>query len=88
MGAPVTVDDTKWLLYWIVYTLFTFLEYFFNDFFRKLGLYWLSKFIFLIWFMIPGPSGGSNLFYYKIIRPLLLHFQVCHAIEMHQIQML
>ncbi len=86
MGAPVIADDTKWLLYWIVYTLFSFPEYFLYDFFRKFGLYWLAKFIFLIWFMMPGPTGGTNLLYYRIIRRLLIHFHVCYTIEIHQIQ--
>lgn len=77
------VNDTKWVLYWIVYTLFNFLEYFLYDSVKKFGLYCLAKFVFLIWFMIPGPIGGTNLLYNKIIRRSLIYFRVCYTIKMY-----
>jgi len=77
IGLSVTTKDTKWLIYWIVYVLFNFLEYFNYNFYQTRRFYWLGKCIFLIWFMIPGSMGGSNLVYYQIIRRFILnYFQV------------
>lgn len=71
IGLPVTTNDTKWSIYWIIYTLFGFVEYFHYDFYLTLRYYWLGKCIFLIWLMMSGPRGCTNLIYYRIIRRFL-----------------
>ena len=41
-------DDTKWLTYWVVFAVFTILEYFSDLIVGWFPLYWLAKvFIFL-----------------------------------------
>jgi hypothetical protein len=74
VGLSVTTNDTKWLIYWIIYVLFNFLECFHYDFYQTLRFYWLGKCIFLIWFMMPGSMGGTNLVYYRIIRRYILNY--------------
>jgi hypothetical protein len=74
IGLSATTNDTKWSIYWIIYMLFNFLEYFHYDFYQNLRFYWLGKFILLIWFMIPGSLSGTNLVYYQIIRRFILSY--------------
>lgn len=66
-----TRDDTEWLIYWVVYTTATFIEYIGHSFFQTLPFYWLGKCLFLIWLMIPGPNNGSKILYERAFRPLL-----------------
>jgi hypothetical protein len=70
IGLPVTTNNTKWLIYWIIYVLFSFLDYFY----QTLPFYWFGKCFFLIWLMILGPTGGINRVYYRIIRPFILNY--------------
>jgi len=70
--ASATTTDTKWLVYWVVYATFGFVEYLASNFVRTLLFYWLGKCLFLLWLMPAGPSGGSNVLYQRLIRPLLL----------------
>nr|CAH7745008.1 unnamed protein product [Callosobruchus chinensis] len=65
-------DDTKWLTYWVVFAVFTIVEFFADIIVGWFPLYWLVKFIFLLWLMIPGSSNGSVILYNKIIRPYFL----------------
>nr|CAH7738674.1 unnamed protein product [Callosobruchus chinensis]CAH7767712.1 unnamed protein product [Callosobruchus chinensis] len=65
-------DDTKWLTYWVVYAIFSILEYFANAIVNWFPLYWLTKCIFLIWLMIPTEFNGSLLLYNKVIKPYFL----------------
>jgi len=69
-----TKDDREWLIYWIIYASFGFTEYIGYTFFQTLPLYWLGKCLFLIWLMMPGPKGGSNILYHGFIRPLVHKF--------------
>jgi receptor expression-enhancing protein 5/6 len=68
-------DDTKWLMYWTAYALFGILEFFSDQLLFWIPLYTLTKCLFLLWLMVPGKNGGSNVVYYKIIRPFFLKHQ-------------
>jgi len=70
--STITTDDTEWLIYWIVYASFGFIEYFGHAFFHSLPFYWLGKCLFLIWLMLPGTKGGSHILYNRFIRPFVL----------------
>ncbi len=48
-----------------------FIEYIGYTFFQTLPLYWLGKCLFLIWLMIPGAKGGSDILYRNLLRPFL-----------------
>lgn len=70
-----TDDDTKWLVYWVVYSSFGFVEYFGHSFFHSLPFYWLLKCLFLFWLMTPGANGGSQMLYNRLIKPFVLKYQ-------------
>ncbi|CAM4780750.1 unnamed protein product [Rotaria magnacalcarata] len=65
-------DDTEWLMYWVIYALFGFIEYIGYNFFQTLPFYWLGKCIFLVWLMVPGEKGGSKILYTRFVRPFVL----------------
>ncbi|VEN58360.1 unnamed protein product, partial [Callosobruchus maculatus] len=65
-------DDTKWLTYWVVFAVFTIVEFFADIIVGWFPLYWLVKFVFLLWLMIPISNNGSVILYNKIIRPYFL----------------
>lgn len=68
-------DDTKWLMYWTAYSLFGILEFFSDQLLFWIPLYTLTKCLILIWLMVPGKNGGSNVVYYKVLRPFVIKHQ-------------
>ncbi|CAG0915328.1 unnamed protein product [Notodromas monacha] len=67
-----TDDDTKWLTYWVVFAVFSILEFFSDILLSWFPVYWLVKCAFLIWCFAPLPMNGSIVIYHKIIRPVFL----------------
>ncbi|XP_066154779.1 receptor expression-enhancing protein 5 isoform X2 [Euwallacea fornicatus] len=65
-------DDTKWLTYWVVFALFSVIEYFADLIVGWFPLYWLIKCVFMVWLMIPSDFNGSLAIYNKIVRPYFL----------------
>jgi len=65
-------DDTKWLTYWVVYSLFALCEFFTDIFFFWIPFYWFFKCVFLIYCFAPVKNNGSVAIYYRIIRPFVL----------------
>lgn len=73
--SPTKDDDTKWLMYWSVYSLFGLLEYFGDHLLFWIPLYTLTKCLFLLWLMVPGKNGGTYLVYNKVLRPFVIKHQ-------------
>ncbi|KAF7284484.1 hypothetical protein GWI33_022076 [Rhynchophorus ferrugineus] len=65
-------DDTKWLTYWVVFAIFSIVEYFADIIVGWFPLYWLIKCIFMVWLMIPTEFNGSLVIYKRIVRPYFL----------------
>lgn len=65
-------DDTKWLMYWVVYAQFGLLEFFGDHLLFWIPFYTLSKCVFLLWLMVPGQNGGTFILYTRIIKPFFL----------------
>ena len=61
-------DDTKWLTYWVVFSTVNFFEIFM----LWIPLYYLLKFILLVWCMFPGPWSGTIVIYNFLIRPFVM----------------
>merc|ERR1739844_894962 len=61
-------DDTKWLIYWVVFATFSMLESFSDIIIGWLPFYWLSKCLFLVWCM--SPANGSAIVYRTVILPV------------------
>jgi hypothetical protein len=64
-------NNTKWVVYWVIYVSLGFFEYLGSNLIQSVVVYWLAKSIFLIWLMVPGPANGTNLLYQRAIRPFL-----------------
>ena len=65
---PAFESDTKWLMYWVIFSCVNFLEMFIS----WLPSYNLLKFVFLGWCMAPGRFSGSEFMYFKVVRPFFL----------------
>jgi len=65
-------DDTKWLTYWVVFSLFSVIEFFSDIIFSWFPFYWLAKVAFLIWCFMPMQCNGSMVIYNRFIRPVFL----------------
>ncbi|XP_077146546.1 receptor expression-enhancing protein 5 [Ranitomeya variabilis] len=70
--SPSKDDDTQWLTYWVVYGVFSIIEFFSDIFLSWFPFYYIIKCAFLLWCMAPSPSNGAELLYKKIIRPFFL----------------
>lgn len=68
-------DDTKWLTYWVVYSVFHLMEFFADIFLFWIPLYWFFKCVFLVYCFAPMPWNGSVTLYNKVIRPFILKHQ-------------
>ncbi|CAL1568210.1 unnamed protein product [Knipowitschia caucasica] len=65
-------DDTQWLIYWVVYGVFSVAEFFADIFLSWFPFYYIGKSAFLVWCMAPSSSNGAALIYNRIIRPFFL----------------
>ncbi|EDW98704.1 receptor expression-enhancing protein 5 [Drosophila yakuba] len=65
-------EDTRWLIYWVTFGIFTVIEYFSGLLTSLIPFYWLLKCTFLIWCMLPNKHNGSTIIYHKLVRPYLL----------------
>ncbi|XP_047354272.1 receptor expression-enhancing protein 5-like [Vespa velutina] len=74
LESPKKDDDSKWLTYWIVFALFTIIEFFSEFIVCWLPFYWLLKCIFYIWLMAPMEYNGSLIIYRRIVRPKFLQY--------------
>ena len=57
-------DDTQWLMYWVVFSFFSVIEFFADILVGWIPAYWFSKCIFLLWCM-SGLNGAEKV--YRII---------------------
>jgi len=64
-------DDTKWLIYWVVYGGFVVLEILGDLLLNWFPMYFLFKCSFLVWCMSPIKYNGSMVIYYRCIEPVV-----------------
>ncbi|KAK2588904.1 hypothetical protein KPH14_001762 [Odynerus spinipes] len=75
LETPKKDDDTKWLTYWVVFALFTIIEFFSEFIVSIIPFYWLLKCFFYVWLMAPTEYNGSLVLYRRIVRPKFVHYQ-------------
>jgi len=63
-------EYVKWMMYWIVFALFTSAETFADIFISWVPFYYEVKVVFVIWLLSPYTQGSSVL-YRKFIHPAL-----------------
>ncbi|XP_026581137.1 receptor expression-enhancing protein 6-like, partial [Pseudonaja textilis] len=70
--SPAKEDDTTWLTYWVVYGMFSVVEFFSDTFLYWFPFYYAGKCFFLLWCMAPFSWNGSQVLYRSLIRPWFL----------------
>lgn len=63
-------EHVKWMMYWIVFALFTTLETFLDIFISWFPFYYEIKIIFILWVLSPA-TRGSSILYKKLVHPML-----------------
>ena len=61
-------DDTQWLTYWLVFSLFKLVEGVADSILQYIPFYFVIKITFLVWCFYPGVDG-AKLVYESAIRP-------------------
>jgi len=67
-------DDTQWLTYWVVFGLFSIIEFNEDEIVGYFPVYWLFKCAFLLYLYLPMTMGAQKL-YAKAIRPAFNKYQ-------------
>jgi len=68
-------DDTRWLTYWVVFAVFSVIEFFSDILLSWMPFYYLAKCVFLVWCYLPIAFNGSDFIYGRVVRPLFLRHQ-------------
>ncbi|TMW43345.1 hypothetical protein DOY81_011576 [Sarcophaga bullata] len=68
--AKVVDDYLKWMMYWIVFAIFTVMETFTDIFLTWLPFYYEIKMILIFW-LLPTIGNGSSFIYRNFIHRLL-----------------
>jgi receptor expression-enhancing protein 1/2/3/4 len=63
-------EHVKWMMYWIVFALFTTMETFLDVFLSWFPFYYEIKIVFILWVLSPA-TRGSSLLYKKLVHPML-----------------
>ena len=69
-----TDDDTQWLTYWLVFSLFKLAEGVMDSLLQYIPFYYILKIVFLVWCFYPGTDGALVVYSYAIkpnVVPLL-----------------
>ncbi|KAI4838924.1 protein YOP1 [Plasmodium brasilianum] len=78
-------DETKlWLTYWVVFSLFFFIEYLIDIILFWVPFYYLIKLLFLLYLYMPQVRGAEIVYNY-IIRPILLKHEKTIDDTVHKI---
>lgn len=64
-------EHVKWMMYWIVFALFTTLETFLDIFVSWFPFYYEIKILFILWVLSPA-TRGSSILYKKLVHPMLI----------------
>lgn len=65
-------EYVKWMMYWIVFALFSFIEVFADILISWFPFYYILKLCFIMWLVLPATKG-SSLLYRKVVHPQLIN---------------
>lgn len=68
--AKIINDYVKWMMYWIVFAIFTAAESFMDIFLTWFPFYYEFKVVLILW-LLPTMGNGSSFIYKNCIHPLL-----------------
>ena len=60
--SGVKQDDTQWLVYWVIFALFSVAENFADVLLYWIPFYYAFKLAFLLWAMLPQTKGAKFLY--------------------------
>lgn len=63
-------DDTQWLTYWCVFAVFALIDTVSEAVLSWFPIYWLAKFIFLVWLYLPSTKGAQKI-YKMFLEPFM-----------------
>ncbi|ETV75587.1 hypothetical protein H257_10003 [Aphanomyces astaci] len=63
-------DDTQWLTYWVVYSMFQIVEVFVDFLLYFIPFYYAIKLGFLVWLFMPSTQGATFVFNH-LLQPFL-----------------
>lgn len=72
LETPGTNDDTQYLTYWVVYAVFTILEFWSSMILYWVPFWWLFKTIFFLWLGLP-QTNGAQIVYTNVLRPFSIN---------------
>lgn len=55
-------DDTQWLVYWVIFAIFSIMEVFVDLVLYWIPFYYAFKLAFLLWAMLPQTKGAKFLY--------------------------
>ncbi|XP_036598314.1 receptor expression-enhancing protein 6-like [Trichosurus vulpecula] len=70
--SPSKHDDTIWLTYWVVYSIFGLAKFFSDIFLFWFPFYYAEKCAFLLWFMLLIACNGSQILCHHLTFPIFL----------------
>ena len=78
--SETKADDTRWLIYWVIYAGFTLAEPFTDTIIYWIPFYYAFKLGFLVWLMLPTHNGAETI-YLKVIKPFVKKHEALFADE-------
>lgn len=67
--TPTKDDDTQWLTYWTVFSIFSMIEILLDLVIQWIPLYFEMKLVFIIWMALPYTNGA--LYIWRKAEPFL-----------------
>ncbi|KAF0697725.1 Aste57867_11611 [Aphanomyces stellatus] len=67
-------DDKQWLTYWVVFSITSSAEEVAEQVVSYLPGYYVAKFVFLVWLMLPKTRGAITV-YNQVIAPMLKKYE-------------
>merc|ERR1711998_329329 len=69
LGSNTPDASAQWLTYWVVFSLFTVVEYVADWLISWIPMYYLAKLAFILWLQMP-QTKGATLIYRTYVLPL------------------
>ena len=63
-------DDKQWLTYWVVFSIFHFVDEFLGFILQEIPFYFLLRVCFFVWMFLPNTQGAMVI-YDKVLAPLI-----------------
>lgn len=71
LETPGTDDDTQWLTYWLIFSMFKITESLLGVLLNMIPFYYFIKVAFLVWCYYPTIKGASTV-YSAVIKPYVV----------------